>query len=320
VAHVIISASYKTDIPAFYGEWFMNRLRAGYCNMVNPYGRQVYRVSLERPDVDAFVFWTKNIGPFLPHLPEIGRRGYPFMVQHTINGYPRSLEFSVVRADRSVAHMKQLAADYGPRVAVWRYDPVVISSETPPDFHRRNFAALAGALAGSTDEVVISFAHMYKKTKRNLDAAARSSGFTWSDPDDEVKRELAAEFAQVAHAHGMQLTVCSQAAYLVPGSAPARCVDAARLSDIAGRLIPAAVQGNRPDCGCYQSRDIGHYDTCPHGCVYCYAVQERDLAQQRFHQHDPAGEFLFTPEGAAADTAPADKSNQLRFQFDAGGD
>jgi hypothetical protein len=99
---VIISASYKTDIPTFYGEWFMHRLRAGYCKVVNPYGRQVYRVALDRPAVDGFVFWTKNVAPFLKHLPEVSERGFPFVVQHTINGYPRQLETAVVDVERSV--------------------------------------------------------------------------------------------------------------------------------------------------------------------------------------------------------------------------
>lgn len=313
---MIISASYKTDIPAFYGEWFMNRLRAGYCKMVNPYGRQLYRVSLARTDVDGFVFWTKNIGPFLHHLTEVRQSGYPFIVQYTINGYPRSLEFSVVHAERPVEHMKRLAGEFGARTAVWRYDPVVITTATPPAFHRRNFAALAAALEGATDEVVISFAQLYKKTKRNMDWAARSFDFAWSDPEDDLKLALASEFAAMAQAHGMRLTVCSQAAFVVPGSMPARCVDARRLGDVAGRLIPAKLQGNRPDCGCYQSRDIGDYDTCPHGCVYCYAVQRRELAQSRFRRHDPHGEFLFTPEGPLREEAPDPDSNQLRFHFD----
>src|SRR5437762_14145536 len=90
---MIISASYKTDIPTFYGEWFLNRLKAGYCKMVNPYGRQEYTINLTPDDVDGFVFWTKNIGPFLKYLPEVQKRGYSFLVQHTINGYPRNLEF-----------------------------------------------------------------------------------------------------------------------------------------------------------------------------------------------------------------------------------
>lgn len=290
---MIISASYKTDIPAFYGEWFMNRLRAGYCSMVNPYGRQVYRVSLLPEDVDGFVFWTRNAGPFLPHLSAVKTLGIPFYVQYTMTGYPRALEASVIQAAKSVEHIRRIADTYGPRSAVWRYDPVVFTSLTEADFHKENFARLARALAGAVDEVVISFAQIYRKTRRNLEGAAGAHGFHWADPDDEAKCRLAAEFVEIARSCGMQLTTCSQNQYLVPGARPARCVDADRLSAVAGRPVTAVRKGNRPDCECSQSRDIGDYDTCPHGCVYCYAVMHPDLARERHRMHDPEGEFLF---------------------------
>lgn len=293
---MIISASYRTDIPAFYGDWFMQRLDAGYCMVVNPYGGQLYRVGLRRDEVDGFVFWTKNLGPFTEHLGEIRRRGYPFIVQYTINGYPRALEFSVVDAARSVQHMQRLAETFGPRAAVWRYDTILSTSLTPPDFHRENFARLAESLAGATDEVVISFAQIYRKTQRNMQWAARQSGFRWNDPPDEEKRALAADLVGIAQAHGMRLAICSQRAYVVPGAVEARCIDAPRLADVAGRPIKAQIKGNRPECACHLSRDIGAYDTCPHGCVYCYAVQHRRLAQQRYQAHNPASDILFEPE------------------------
>ncbi|MBI3474010.1 MAG: DUF1848 family protein, partial [Candidatus Solibacter usitatus] len=216
-------------------------------------------------------------------------------VQYSINGYPRTLEFSVVDAAKSIEHMKALSGEYGPRVPVWRYDTVVFSSETGREFHLRNFERIARRLEGSTDEVVVSFAQIYRKTRRNMKWAAREFGFTWEDPADETKLSLAGELAQCARSHGMTLSVCSQRQYLGPGIEDARCVDARRLSDVAGRAIPAALKGNRPDCGCYESRDIGEYDTCPHGCVYCYAVNNRALAQERHQRHDPAGEFLWAP-------------------------
>jgi hypothetical protein len=209
------------------------------------------------------------------------------------------LEFSVVDADRAVAHMKELRARFGPRVAVWRYDTVVFSSLTPPAFHRQNFQRLASALEGTTDEVIISFAQIYKKTRRNMEWAAREFGFAWEDPADSVKYELAGELAEIARQYGMQLAICSQKAYLAPGAAEARCVDIQRLSDVAGRPVMARLKGNRPECGCFASRDIGEYDTCPHGCVYCYAVMNRELALRRFREHDPSSEFLFAPEGDA---------------------
>jgi hypothetical protein len=295
---VIISASYKTDIPTFYGEWFMNRLRQGSCKMINPYGGQVYTISLAREDVDGFVFWTKNIGPFLKHLPEIRARGYPFIVQHSINGYPRELEARVIDAVQTVESVRKLCGEYGPDVAVWRYDPIVFSSLTPVAWHRRNFAALASALEGATNEVIISFAQIYKKTRRNMDIAARESGFTWQDHETichEQGCDLAREFAQIADLHGMQLKVCSQRMFLMPGIIEeARCIDVARLERVAGTVLTHDIKlrGNREECGCFASRDIGAYDTCPHGCVYCYAVLQRELALNRYKTHDPGGESL----------------------------
>lgn len=291
---MIISASYKTDIPTFYGEWFMNRLRAGYCKMVNAWNRkQIIRVSLDQQDVDGIVFWTKNIAPFLSHLREVRGRGFPFVIQYTINGYPRELEYSVVNADRSVQHLRRVSEEYGPRVCVWRYDTIVISSLTPADFHLRNFESLCRALEGATDEVVISFAHLYKKTLSNMNWAAREFGFTWEDPAPDVKRDVAMQLVEIAKAHGMQLSVCAQRDFVVPGAVDARCVDAGRLEELGGRPIKADLRGGRKECGCFASRDIGEYDTCPHGCVYCYAVLRRKLAQRRYREHDPNSEFLF---------------------------
>jgi hypothetical protein len=292
---MIVSASYKTDIPAFYGPWFMNRLEAGSCKMVNPYGGQIYTVPLTPGAVDGLVFWTKNLGPFLDSLEAVRARGFPFAVQYTINNYPRALESSVTDADRSGCHMRRLAQSFGPQAAVWRYDPVIVTSLTPPDWHVPNFERLAGGLAGLTDEVVISFAHFYLKTRRNLAAAGRALRFDWSDPDDSWKRETTARLAEIAAGHGMRLTLCSQPEYRAGSAGEARCIDAARLTRVAGRPISAPLRGNRPGCGCHASRDIGEYDTCPHGCVYCYAVQHRTLARRRFKAHDPKAEFLFPP-------------------------
>jgi hypothetical protein len=304
---MIISASYKTDIPSFYGEWFMNRLRAGYCKMVNPYNRRAITVPLHHDAVDGIVFWTKNVGPFLKHFPEVRRLRFPFILQHTINAYPRALEQAVVDAQRAVQHVRQVAEEFGPRVCVWRYDTIINSSLTPRQFHLDTFSTLASALSGATDEVVISFAHLYRKTLRNMESAAANHGFTWSDPDETWKRSLTAELASIAAGQRMRLTICSQPQFLVPGCGEARCVDALRLADVAGRPFPSSLKGNRKECGCYESRDIGDYDTCPHGCVYCYAVQNHDLAKSRFHQHDPNNEFLFPlpPDAAEADRSPA---------------
>jgi hypothetical protein len=188
--------------------------------------------------------------------------------------------------------MQALRSAFGPRAVVWRYDPVVISSLTPPEWHSRNFAALAQALRGAVDEVVVSFAHAYRKTARNLKAAARRHRFSWRDPEPEEKQALLKELAEIANGQAMRLTLCAQPEFLVPGVGEARCVDAGRLAQVAGTPISARRRGNRPGCRCNESRDIGAYDTCPHGCVYCYAVASRMAALRRFKAHDPAASIL----------------------------
>jgi hypothetical protein len=293
---MIISASYRTDIPAFYGEWFTTRLDAGFCRTVNPYGRQIHTLRLDRDAVSGFVFWTKNLGPFRAALEQVRGRGFPFVIQYTINAYPRELETSVTDAERAIGHMHDLAREFGPRVGVWRYDPVISTSMTPPHWHIGNFTRLADRLAGATDEVVISFTHIYRKTRSNMDAASQLHGFRWDDPSDDAKRELIGRLVAVAADRNMQVSLCSQEAYLVPGSAPARCIDAERLSDVAGRPVAARRKGNRPGCMCSESRDIGDYDTCPHGCVYCYAVRTPALARRRHRAHEPGDPLLSPPE------------------------
>lgn len=292
---MIVSASYRTDIPAFYGRWFMNRLAAGFARVANPYGGPAYPIPLDQAAVDGFVFWTKNLAPFLGPLEAVARRGYPFVVQYTINNYPRALEASVADAPGAVARMRDLARDFGARAAVWRYDPVLLTTLTPPAWHLGNFRTLAASLEGATDEVVVSFAHIYRKSARNLAVAARAHGFAWEDPDDGRKRDLAEQLAAIAAGHGMRLNLCAQPEYGAGGAGAARCIDAARMAQVAGRPISEKEKGNRPGCACHASRDIGAYDTCPHGCVYCYAVERRSLAQRRFKAHDPAGELLFQP-------------------------
>jgi hypothetical protein len=288
---LIVSASYRTDIPAFYAGWFLARLRAGYCRVANPYGGGSYQVSLVPDAVDGFVLWTRNLRPLLADLDAV-RLVAPFIVQFTLTGYPRALESSVIAATEATEQLRELRRRFGPRVAVWRYDPIVITSELDAEAHAAGFAVLARALKGTVDEVVLSVMHPYRKTRRNLDRVAGQQGFLWRDPPAEEKRQLLGRLAAIALDQGMAPTLCSQPEVLGPGLGEAHCIDAERLADIAQRPIAAPTSGNRPGCRCALSRDIGAYDTCPHGCVYCYAVADRDRAVANFREHDPEAEML----------------------------
>ncbi len=292
---MIISASYKTDIPALYGDWFINRLRVGFCRMTNPYNNKSYDVPLDSEGVDGFVFWTRNIGPFLPHLAEVHRLGFAFYVQYTITGYPPEIDRAVPDAARMIRQFRQVSTDYGLRSVVWRYDPIAITSITDREFHLQNFRQIAQALSGATDEVVVSFPTLYRKTRRNLDKAAQAFDFQWRDVAPQEKRSLVSELADIAAEFKIRLSVCAQLAVHVEGVKGVACVDATRMSRLAGREIVAKEMGNRPGCLCHQSRDIGAYDTCPHGCAYCYAVDDQAVAAERYRAHDRHGAYLFPP-------------------------
>jgi hypothetical protein len=290
---MIISASYRTDIPAFYAAWFETRFRAGFCMVKNPYGGPPSRVELLRK-VDGYVFWTRNAAPFLPALDMVRTAKLPFVVHYTVTNYPRPLETSVVAADQSVGLIRRLAVAFGRRAVVWRYDPILLTDLTPPAWHLANLRRLAAQLEGSVDEVVVSFAQIYRKTARNLAAAARRHAFAWRDPDLAEKRAILDEMRRVAAAHGITLSLCTQPDLAGPELPAARCIDAIRLGDVAGTPIAARQKGNRPGCLCAESRDIGDYDSCPHGCVYCYAVGGQSRAKRAFQTHDRAGEYLLS--------------------------
>lgn len=275
---MIVSASYRTDIPAFFADWFRARLADGACLVANPYGGRPSHIALRGDGVDGYVFWTRNAAPFDEALDDVAALGLPFVIQFTVTGYPRAIDAHTPRADAAVAQIAALAQKFGPRAVVWRYDPVLVTSLTPADWHRRNFAGLAARLRHSVDECVVSAAQIYKKTQRRLNSAARSADFTWNDPADGEKRALLSDIAGIAADHGIKPAVCSQSTMLGGGLSAARCIDAVRLSDVAGYDIAARRKGNREGCLCAESRDIGAYDTCAHGCAYCYAVSDHDRA------------------------------------------
>ena len=289
---MIVSASYRTDIPAFYGDWFMKRLSAGECLVANPYGGPPYRVLLDREAVDGFVFWTRNPIPFTDNLEEIHTHGYPFVVHVTIVGYPSAIDRSVPPVDVQVDAFIGLANSYGSAALVWRYDPIVLSSLTPAAFHLENFERICARLTGSTDEVVISFVNPYRKSRRNLDAAANRCGFNWWQADELEARALSREFASIGASNGMRVSLCAQPQFQIPEVHAAACVDAGRLARVSGRDVTSRRKGNRIGCLCHESRDIGAYDSCLHGCTYCYAVGDRQKSAERFKQHDPCAQML----------------------------
>jgi hypothetical protein len=297
---VIVSASRRTDIPAFYAEWFMNRVRAGSALVSNPVNpRQVSRVGLAPEEVDAFVFWTRDAEPLMPYLEELDRGGYLYYFLYTLTGYPPGLEPAAPPADRAVRTMATLAGRIGSDRLLWRYDPVLVSHLTPEDLIVENFRQLAGELTAHTGRVIVSPANFYRKTRRNLQRAG--IGFTDLEEETERAMDLMGRLARAARAEGLHITSCASKLDLrEAGIGPGRCVDDRLLNAVFGLSLPPGKDpSQRPECLCATSRDIGAYHTCTHGCLYCYANDSPEVARKNRARHHPEGEALL-PLGRAA--------------------
>lgn len=261
---MIVSASRRTDLPAFHADWLCRRFSEGFVLVRNPYNaRQVSRVSLAPDAVDGLVFWTKNPLPLAGRLALFAP--YPYYFQWTLTPYGRDIEPHLPEKPRLLAAFRELAERIGPLRLVWRYDPVLLSPAWTAARHEETFAAFCAALSGACDTCVVSFLDRYRHRDRWLRA------LSLRPPDAAEEEELLASFRRSAARYGFTLRACCEAGTDLP---PAACIDAARLEAIAG--VPFARlrdRNQRRDCACAASVDIGAYNTCPGGCVYCYAVR-----------------------------------------------
>ncbi len=287
---VIISASRRTDIPAFYGEWFVNRLRAGEVLVRNPMNyRQVSRISLAPESVDAIVFWTKNPANLIPFLPEIAGLGYACYFLFTLNPYDRELEPCVPDKESIFESFRELSRRLGPERVVWRYDPVIITDRCTPAWHAGEFLRLAERLSGYTEQCIISFLDEYRKQQR------RMAQIPYILPDKQQMGDLAGMFADAARVRGISIATCSHDIDLsLQGIAHSRCIDGDLVERISGRKLQRVKKDSRQrhQCSCIESRDIGSYNSCAHGCRYCYAVASHPVASAAMRASDPLSPLL----------------------------
>jgi DNA repair photolyase len=288
---MIISVSRRTDIPAFYGDWLMNRLREGYCTVPHPMKpRESFRVSLNSEDVDAFVFWTKYPKSLLPRLQEIESSGYPFIFLYTLTPYSSPLEKRLPPIENRLQMFKELAVRFGRERVIWRYDPIILSNQTDEAFHVSNFSKLASALKGHTQRVIISFLDYYGFVMRRLSELEKDN-FIVYDRDTVAAQapSLTAKLVKIAGANHMQIQSCAEELDLKEtGVASGSCIDGALLQRLFNKPFPQKKDpGQRKKCLCTVSRDIGVYDTCGHQCAYCYAIRNPEVAEQRCKSHHP---------------------------------
>ena len=282
---MIINTGQRTDIPAFYAEWFANRLKEGFVCVRNPYNpKQVSRYLLDPSVVDVIGFCTKNPAPMFRYMDLLKDYGQYWFV--TITPYGRDIEPNVPDKHILIESFKRLSGTVGPSATGWRFDPILLSSRYTPEYHLRAFEQIASELDGYTETAVISFIDLYPKVRRNFTEAR--------EVPEEQRLWIGKEIIRIASRHGMTVKPCAEGEALAAYGAD--CTGCMKISDyekaIGKRINAPKRKGARAECACYLSCDIGAYDTCRHLCRYCYANSDPSRVMAQTLQHDPRSPFL----------------------------
>lgn len=283
---MIISAGMRTDIPAFFSDWFYNRIHEGFVCVRNPYyPEQVTRYLLNPDIVDCIHFCTKNPQPMEARLNEIAQFRQYWSV--TITPYDHDIEPLVPAKSKVIASFQRISAKVGAHAMSWRYDPIFITDKYNVDFHIQSFEKMAAQLSGYTEQCVISFIDLYAKTRRNFPQVKEVSKM------DQLL--LGKSFAEIGNKYNIQIRSCCEDTALASfGIDTSGCLTQPILEHALGEtlVVPKNKKSQRPECNCLLGSDIGAYNTCAHGCLYCYANFNQALVHENLTQHDPLSPFL----------------------------
>lgn len=274
---MILSASRRTDIPAYYSEWFLNRLCAG--EVVVPYPRnqkRFGRVPLSPEVVDCIVFWTKDPFPMLNKLQTIWEMGYPFYFEMTFNPYDAEVERCLPSKEKRLESFRKLSDRWGKDSVDWRYDPVIVNERFSVPWHLEEFGKLCESLHSFTSRAIFSFVDSYGSMGNRITEVERESMFL-----------IAQGFSRIASEYHLPLFACAEEAdFRKYGIYPASCIDQSKIEQRIGcPIVVKKDRGQRLACGCVESVDIGMYNTCGHGCVYCYATTDFRRARRQMEMH-----------------------------------
>lgn len=283
---MILSVSRRTDVPRYYFDWFLQRLREGYALVRNPMNqRQVSRVPLSREVVDCIVFWTKDPQPMLGRLEELS--GFPYYVQFTLNPYGPEIESGLRPKAALLDTFIALSRAIGPERVVWRYSPVLLNATYTREAHLRFFEETAAALQGYTRQCKLSFLDVYERIRTNM----KKLGV--GETEEAVQLEMARRLREIAAGYGIRLSACGNPRLPAVGIPPAKCVDDALIGRLLGEELHLRKDpGQRAECSCVVSVDIGAYNSCPHGCAYCYANISEAGVQRTREKYDPLSPLL----------------------------
>lgn len=280
---MIISTSRRTDIPAFYSEWFFNRIKEGYVYVINPMNRkQVSEIQLNNKTVDCFVFWTKDAQPMIDKLPLLDDKGFKYYFQFTFNSYQDDVEPGTRSKNDILKTFRELSTRIGKDKVIWRYDPILLNQKYTKEYHYKWFEIYCKKLKNYTNKCVISFLDFYAKTKRNT----KSLELYPITHDDMY--ELAEQLSNIARKYDITIETCSEGIDLTQfGIKKGKCIDDKVISQILGVDISVKKDDTQREvCGCVKSIDIGQYNTCKHHCAYCYANFNHTQVEENYKLHD----------------------------------
>jgi hypothetical protein len=278
---MIISASRRTDIPSHYSEWFFNRIKEKFVYVRNPMNvHQISKINLDHDKVDCIVFWTKNPKPIFNYLNMINDFAYYF--QFTLNPYEQDVEEKLPFKNEIIETFKRLSDKIGPNKVIWRYDPVLLNNKYNITYHVDNFGKFANLLKGYTEKVTFSFIDFYKRITENI------RSINAGEITIEEKNIIAEKFSQIAKECNLLIDTCAEEIELSKyGIEHARCIDDKLISKIIGNNFIAEKDKNqRLECGCVKSIDIGQYNSCSNGCLYCYANYSQKIVTDNINKHN----------------------------------
>lgn len=274
---MIISVSRRTDIPAFYMDWFLNRQKEGYVLTRNPMNpKQISRISFK--DISCYVFWTKNPKYLVEYYQSIMKH---FIAQVTITPYTKDVE-KCIEDKRGIIRDTLTLAKLNKNHVIWRYDPIMITDKYSIEYHLEYFEKLCRMFEGVIKTCVISFVDVYSKVKKSLEHIKPLS--------EEDKLKMAISLKDIADAYGIELRSCGN----FEGIKKSTCIDGEMLKDF-GITGYKKDKHQRDTCNCLESVDIGTYNTCVHHCIYCYANHNHERAENFFHNFDMKSEILGQP-------------------------
>lgn len=278
---MIVSVSRRTDIPSFYSEWFINRIREKKVYVKNPFNRkQISEINLSPDYVTCFVFWTKDPKPLMRYLSEL--KDYTYYFQITLTSYQSDMEPCVRKKNDILETIIELSKKIGSKKVIWRYDPILLNEKYTKEYHYEWFEKMASKLSGYVDKCVISFIDIYKETKRN------AAALNIKELSFEEMIEVSKKLSEIAKKYNIIIESCSEKIDLDKyGIKHTSCIDGNLVAELTGQDPKVFKKDNlREACGCFKCVDIGEYNSCLHKCAYCYANFNQSTIETNYDKND----------------------------------